>query len=475
MFLFTILLILLSIVIYQKVFRGSVRYPNGPINLPIIGGLYLLDKKLLHESIHGLYKKYGRVFGINFGHVYTVFLSEHEVIHQAFTTHAFAFTNRYILPSMKIVGNNKNIGMVNGQYWKTVRAIATTSLTKSKTRRQEYNINEQYFKFEVALIELIKNNNGLVNIRPFLKHLSFNIIFNFVFSQYVPYNSEEIPESVKLFLKDSNDLLHALAAGSPGDYIKVMEYFDDMAEIRKITSNIVNFAKPHIQQHLDTIDIENPRDFIDLLIIEIQKDEGKQIGIDAIGHICIDLLVGGTDTSSTTIEWIILFLCNYPEIQEKLLDELNQIPGHPSCNDKNSYPFYQAILKETWRISPPVPFYLPHQCTENVEIDGKYIPAGAQIFANVYSAGRNENLFPNPTVFNPLRFINSTNNVYPFSMGPRKCPGQSLAEDELFLIATKLFKNFKFERPTDNMFSEEGITSVTYDPVEYKFKVEKRI
>lgn len=61
-----------------------------------------------------------------------------------------------------------------------------------------------------------------------------------------------------------------------------------------------------------------------------------------------------------------------------------------------------------------------------------------------------ENLYPNPELFQPSRFLNNEGifrnfeHLIPFGIGKRSCLGEALARTELFIILTTLLQNFEF-------------------------------
>ncbi|KAK5584645.1 hypothetical protein RB653_006260 [Dictyostelium firmibasis] len=483
----TLLLIIIFMItfIFYKNFdkKRKNNYPPGPINLPFIGGLYKLKLGKQHLSLDELYQKYGKVFSIKFGSYDTVILNEPDVIIEAFHLNSTSFMDRMILPSFKIVGKNQNIGFTQTEYWKKIRGILNVSLTKSKTRLLENLFNQEYLRFDQFIKKQLKSKNDSMFIRPYLKRLSFNIIFSYLFNETIPYEDELIPKDILDFIHASEELLVVLSQ-MPSDYIKVLRPFESHKKLNEICDRMSKFIKPKVDKRVENLDEETPKCFIDYLILQIRSEPSQVIKIEAIQYICIDLLVGGTDSTSSALEWMILFLSNHDSLQEKLYSEIckNTIGADdifPKLIEKNNYPFFNACVKETLRKSPPVPLGLPHKCSEDAEIGGYIIPKGTQIISNLYSASNCEKVFTDPHEFNPLRFIDisniNNNNILSFSIGPRICPGKNLSEDELFSFGTKLFKTFKFSRPNKNqLYDEVAVLGITLEPKPFITKVSLR-
>ena len=59
-------------------------------------------------------------------------------------------------------------------------------------------------------------------------------------------------------------------------------------------------------------------------------------------HVIQDLFLAGSETTTTTLRWSLLYLVKYPEIQEKVFAELENAIGHertPSMSDKKNTPY----------------------------------------------------------------------------------------------------------------------------------------
>lgn len=112
--------------------------------------------------------------------------------------------------------------------------------------------------------------------------------------------------------------------------------------------------------------------------------------------------------------------------------------------------FLQAIVKETFRLHPPIPFLLPHKCEETVNILGFNVPKNAQVLVNVWAMGRDSTIWKNPNVFIPERFLEHDVNykgnnfeLIPFGAGKRICPGLPLAHRTVHLVVATLIHNFE--------------------------------
>ncbi|KAH1235165.1 Geraniol 8-hydroxylase [Glycine max] len=119
----------------------------------------------------------------------------------------------------------------------------------------------------------------------------------------------------------------------------------------------------------------------------------------------LDLLVGGIDTTSNTVEWMMAELLRNPGKIDKR-KELSQAIGKDVTIEEShilKLPFLRAVVKETLRLHPPGPFLVPHKCDEMVTIYGFKVPKNAQVLVNVWAMGRDPR--ENPEVFKPERFL----------------------------------------------------------------------
>ena len=65
-------------------------------------------------------------------------------------------------------------------------------------------------------------------------------------------------------------------------------------------------------------------------------------------------LTAGIDTSQNTMKWIILLMANYPEMQNKMREEIDSVIGErmPVQEDRNDCHYVNAFISESMRYKP---------------------------------------------------------------------------------------------------------------------------
>jgi len=152
-----------------------------------------------------------------------------------------------------------------------------------------------------------------------------------------------------------------------------------------------------------------------------------------------DHLLAGVDTTSDTLMFLIwaLSLPENKRYQEKLVEEMTAMPpsafdsrGVPTVEVTGKLPYLDAVIKETLRLYAPLPASEPRSLPIDTIIDGHKVPGGTIVSMSPYTLHRNPDVFPDPLVFNPDRWLGDPEKVaemkkwfWAFSSGGRMCIG----------------------------------------------------
>ncbi|KAI0807274.1 cytochrome P450 [Fomes fomentarius] len=170
------------------------------------------------------------------------------------------------------------------------------------------------------------------------------------------------------------------------------------------------------------------------------------------------LYVGGADTTVSALGSFFLAMTLYPEIQEKARKELDRVVGShklPDFSDQPSLPYLDAIVRETLRWNPVVPLDVPHMLTEDDVYNGFYLPKGTLVVANSWAILHDEKAYPNPSSYNPDRFLLSDGTLDPavrdpsvaaFGFGRRICPGRFMAVDSIWITIACVLSLFEIRK-----------------------------
>ncbi|TCD70018.1 hypothetical protein EIP91_005269 [Steccherinum ochraceum] len=159
---------------------------------------------------------------------------------------------------------------------------------------------------------------------------------------------------------------------------------------------------------------------------------------------------GAADTTTCAAEVFMLAMGMYPDVQKKAQDELDRVVGPhrlPEFSDLESLVYIRAVAMETMRWSPVNPFSVPHTLMAEDEYNGYRMPKGSTILVNAWSILHNTEDYPDPSTFNPDRFIKDGKinpdvrdpTTITFGFGRRICPGRFLSNASLAIyIASTL-------------------------------------
>ncbi|KAK0193929.1 cytochrome P450 [Armillaria mellea] len=185
----------------------------------------------------------------------------------------------------------------------------------------------------------------------------------------------------------------------------------------------------------------------------------KKAHLQVIRNTASVAFAGGADTTVSTVLSTILAFLLYPEVQAKAQAELDAVVGHtrlPNFDDRAQLPYINAVVLEALRWNPVVPMGAAHRSVKEDVYRGYYIPAGATIIGNVWAILHDEKDYPNPSVFDPNRFIPEDGKepqpepTAAFGFGRRICPGRHLALNTAWIAIASMAATLSFSKAVDS-------------------------
>nr|XP_045217159.1 cytochrome P450 2C9 [Macaca fascicularis] len=458
-----VLVLCLSCLLLLSLWRqrsGRGKFPPGPTPLPVIGNILQIDIKDVSKSLTNLSKVYGPVFTLYFGLERMVVLHGYEAVKEALIDLGEEFSGRGHFPLADRANRGFGIVFSNGKRWKEIRRFSLMTLRNFGMGKR--SIEDRVQEEARCLVEELRKTKGSPCDPTFILGCApCNVICSIIFHKRFDYKDQQ-------FLKVMEKLNENVKiASSP--WIQICNNFPPFIDYfpgahNKLLKNIA-FMKSYIlekvKEHQESMDMNNPRDFLDCFLIKMEKEKHNQqseFTIENLENTAVDLFGAGTETTSTTLRYALLLLLKHPEVTARVQEEIERVIGRnrsPCMQDRSHMPYTDAVVHEIQRYIDLLPTNLPHAVTCDVKFRNYLIPKGTTILISLTSVLHDNKEFPNPEMFDPRHFLDEggnfkkSNYFMPFSAGKRICVGEALARMELFLFLTSVLQNFNLKSLVD--------------------------
>ncbi|XP_017420169.1 licodione synthase [Vigna angularis] len=443
-------------------FNHHLLPPSPRWRLPIIGHMHLLGP-LLHQSLHTLALQHGPLFSLHFASLPCIIVSSPHYAKLLLHTYQHAFINRMETIAVKRLTYDSSLAFARyGEYWRFIKKLSMNELLGSRSIKNFRHLRQQETRGFLRVLALKAKAGEAVNVTEELLRLTNNVISRMMLGE-----AEEARDVVrgvtKIFgefnVSDFVWLLGKLDLQGFGKRIEDLFVRLD-AMVERIICKREEMRRRRKRVENGDCDV---RDFLDVLL-DCVEDENCQVKINRV-HVkalIVDFLTAGTDTTAISTEWALVELMKNPLVVEKARKEMESVVGKnkvvEECDCEN-LPYLQAIVKETFRLHPPVPM-VNRICVAECKIENYVIPKNTLLFVNVWSMGRNPKYWEKPLEFRPERFMTvgeggDSNGVMdvmgkhfellPFGCGRRMCPGVSLVMQEVPALLGAIIQCFDFE------------------------------
>ncbi|KAJ0934113.1 putative cytochrome P450 [Helianthus annuus] len=387
--------------------------PPGPPKLPIIGNIHQLKGGVPHRVLISLARKYGPIMYLQLGQVPTVVISTPRLAQEILKTNFVVFADRpTTIASQILFYKGQDIAWAPyGSYWRQMRKICTLEM-----------VNDVICRATVG--DICKDRSTLLKV--LFDIMRAVIAFNM--ASYYPRLQ---------FLN--------VISGKQAKWLKRQKQLDTILE--DILEEHKNNRRSGDSDQEDLVDV--------LLRIKENGDLDQPITNDNIKGIILDMILGGTGTSSMVLEWAMVELMRNPEILRKAQAEVRATAKGNTIADTDiqNMHYLKMIIKETLRLHGS-PILLPRVSRKDCMVDRYNIPANTRILINARACGTDPDSWENPDSFVPERFENSSISYMgsdfeflPFGGGRRICPGISFGVDILENALASLLFHFDWELP----------------------------
>ncbi|KAK7340140.1 hypothetical protein VNO77_20834 [Canavalia gladiata] len=436
--------------------RESTELPPGPHPFPIIGNILELGKNP-HKALTKLSKIYGPVMTLKLGSITTIVISSPKIAKQVLHENGEAFCDRTIPSSVCVLEHHRYsiVWQPRSPRWRNLRRLCATKVFSTRVLESTQFLRQQKVQQLLDYVKESCKKGEVVDIGEAVFTTVLSSISNTFFSVDLSHSTSEK-------CQDFKDIVWGVMeeAGRPNvaDFFPILQPFDPQRVHARMTTyfkKLCQIIDGIIEERMKSrVSKTDSKDVLDSLL-QVIEETSSQLSRQEMLHLFADLFVAGIDTTSVTVEWVMAELLHNPDKLAKVRKELSQVIGKDGTLEEShilKFPFLRAVVKETFRLHPPIPLLVPRKCDEMVNISGFKVPKNSQIFVNVWAMGRDPTIWENPKMFMPERFLESEIDfkghdfeLIPFGAGKRICPGLPLAHRTVHLMVASLLHNFEWK------------------------------
>ncbi|CAF1534008.1 unnamed protein product [Adineta steineri] len=414
--------------------------------------------ELLADNAHEYWLKWNREHGQIF-EVYTsfftrlIFVGNPEVI-------KFICSKNYpkdekVYTGFKYLSGDGLFAQLNQELWKKQRRALAPAFSHANVRHQHY-IMQKYMSVLIEKLDLCAENKQIVDISiemtlitiDFLGEIAFGETFNALklgkTCQIMQLLYSILPELIKCAVFPLRGQLPVLS--------ETRKMHQDIKTLRRLCQESIRKTR-NVQDSDMSL---NENRIFEILATRKNSDGEYIFNEKELIDNYVTFLVAGGDPTASAITFALYELCRSEnqQILKKAREEVDELlGGELDLIDESKltkFKYLDMIIKETLRMHGPG-FGTIRKLDENITIGNVTLPKNTSLYIWNYPVHRDPRLWSEPDVFNPDNFkyekdgeTNMGGSYFPFSHGPRKCLGLSLAMAEMRFVLATLIHRYNF-------------------------------
>ncbi|XP_075215407.1 uncharacterized protein LOC142321295 [Lycorma delicatula] len=463
--LLTVIIISYGYIKYQFSYwnRKGFHHVTGKFPFGSLGD-FILAKKWVAETIADIYKQ-GK------GHKYIGYYSflspalvvrDLDLIKNVLVKDFQYFSNRGVYYDDNVDSLSAHLFALDGVKWKNTRNVISPAFSSGKMKLMYSTMKICALELKNYIIDLLDRNEDIIGFKYLLARHGVNVIANTAVG-IEGHKLEDDSELSKIAFKvTAPDLIQSFRFTLPLVSKSIARLLKLRFTPKEVENYYLNLTKKIVDYRTKNNVVRN--DFMQLLMEVWDKnsnydeqpseipEDSRKLSLKDLAAETFVFILGAYETSSSTICYCLYELATNPDVQEKLIDEVDSINGDISYDELNNLPYLEMVLNETWRKHPPAGILVRENAQDYKLPDGKILEKGITTIISLYGLHRDPEHFPDPDKFDPERFNKSSPSqivkpfsYLPFGDGPRFCIGTRFGKMQTKLTLFTLLSQFRFE------------------------------
>ncbi|TEA17046.1 3-hydroxyphenylacetate 6-hydroxylase [Colletotrichum sidae] len=470
--------LLLALYLAQNEFiryQSRIRNLPGPRGWPVVGNLFQEHPdKVPAETYRKWSKAYGPVFQIQLGNTTGVVVNSNESAKQLFLGQRHATNSRptFYVFHQKV---SRAVTSIGTSPWdescKRRRKLAAGALNRPRVESYAPILNLEAREFLKDIRSQSRDGSVEIDFRPAVRRFSLNLSLTLNYGTRVSSvkSLDDDPLLAEIIYVESEISKLRDTGKNYANYIPLLRYWEPIAGLLRLSKSPNSHAADIGRRRLEynNVLLERLRDEVargeDKPCIQgavLRDEESASLTREELISVSLSMMAGA-DSNQPTLAWAILLLAHRPDIQKKAYAAIEeagvlQQPSNAYASTKVEY--VDALTKEISRYFVVLKLALPKATYTDVTYGAATIPANTLVFLNSWACNRDPDLFTEPDVFAPERWLPGAPDQYAhqfaFGMGGRMCVASHLAHNALYTAFLHLMARFEIA-PADGKLAEE--------------------
>ncbi|RDY12500.1 Cytochrome P450 89A9, partial [Mucuna pruriens] len=449
----------ICILLVKFKFLNYVHLPPGPLHLPIITDIVWLRRSLseLDPILRNLRAKHGSIFTLHFWFGPNIVIADHSLAHQALIQNGAVFANRpKIVSNKNTTGDKLNITSSSyGATWRVIRRNLSSVILHPAGFGSFSGTRKRVLDDFLNRLKTDAEKNHSVKVMEHVQDAIFSLLVFMCFGEAVDKEKIDDIKRVQHCLMSGLNRFSVLNLW-PKVVTRVLfrKRWQELLHLRKVQKDMFSQL---IKARKNNVPDGGVVCYVDTLL-KLQIEENRELDEGEVVALCSEFLTAGTDTTSTALEWVMANLVKYPHVQERVVEEIEEVVGDREVKEEDlkKLSYLKAVILEGLRRHPPTHFVVPHAVTEDVVLNGYLIPKNGTVIFMVAEMGWDPRVWEDPMAFKPERFLSKGFEAFditgtkeikmmPFGAGRRICPAYNLAIFHLEYFVANLVWNFEWK------------------------------
>ncbi|KAJ7701712.1 cytochrome P450 [Mycena metata] len=445
--------------------RREQGLPPGPPTVPVLGNVHLLGNgKDLHLRMSQWASTYGDIFSLKISSRTMIVLSSATAVKEVVDKKGWAGSSRPGNYIAEICGTGAESNLIFAPDCPRLRNLRRTLARFFSAQNAPRYLPAQAAESTILLHDLMVHPQ---DFSESIRRYTYSLTKIMTYGRRAPSFADE---DVQQFYSSVDELNHVLAPGvyTLFDIFPFLQYLPVPSSapwrvlaqrVETVRTGLHTNMCDRVRYGLTAGNKQSAECFVGT-VLRSDVPDGEDHFYSYTG---IALLDAGSDPTAAFLLSLVLVLAVYPECQARAWKEVNELMGAtrlPILADLAGAPYVCALIKEILRFKPQFPLGVPHLMTDEATYKGHHVPKGSIVVLNTYGIFHDPDVFEDPWIFNPERFLKSEQGTRPgrdanfrdnliFGGGRRVCPGQSVGQSTMELTTMRLIWGLKFSSARD--------------------------